>query len=284
MTEPRQDKDNEIKQETETDVCLKNVGPSTPISAALSKNQLKKVKNREKRLHHFAEKKKRERHFRKEKKTNKCKLGQQEKVAIAERLRSAFNTAPKVVIDCQYDARMSIKEQNRLSHQIRRAYSANRACDTPLHLILANLSENGEFFQICCKNNDGFADYAIDRREECVKDLFPAEELVYLSPDSPNVLTEFSSDKVYVIGGLVDETISKNVSLTFSKSNNITTARLPIAEYFVAEKGSGTYKKVLAINQVFGIILKWYETKDWVKALSVGIPERTGFRPKTCSS
>jgi hypothetical protein len=41
----------------------------------------------------------------------------------------------------------------------------------------------------------------------------------------------------------------------------------------------GTFKKVLTVNQVFDIILTWYRSKDWVKAISAGLPERTGLVP-----
>ena len=33
-------------------------------------------------------------------------------------------------------------------------------------------------------------------------DLFPREQLVYLSPDSPNIMTKYEHDVVYVLGGI----------------------------------------------------------------------------------
>ncbi|XP_076365760.1 tRNA methyltransferase 10 homolog A-like [Tachypleus tridentatus] len=39
--------------------------------------------------------------------------------------------------------------------------------------------------------------------------LFRREELIYLSPDSPHVLTDLNPEVVYVIGGLVDETVKR---------------------------------------------------------------------------
>jgi tRNA (guanine9-N1)-methyltransferase len=247
----------------------------------LSKNKFRKQRNYEKTLLNRQLKRQKERELRKEKKLNNS-LHNDEKLAIIKRLKDALDVAPKIVIDCQFDNRMSQKEQNRLAAQLRRAYASNKACLNPVHLILCSLSENSEFFKLCCNKNEGFANYALDRREESVKDCLscPSDQIVYLSPDSPNVLSELDPLKVYVIGGLVDETTNTNISLTFSNQNNFATAKLPIDEYFVAEKGSGTFKKVLTINQVFDILLEWYKTKDWIKAISVGLPERTGFVPR----
>ena len=42
---------------------------------------------------------------------------------------------------------------------------------------------------------------------------FKPDEIVYLSPDSDQVLQSVDADKVYVLGGLVDEHIQK-VSIT----------------------------------------------------------------------
>ena len=44
---------------------------------------------------------------------------------------------------------------------------------------------------------------------ECFTRVFPPERLVYLSPDSPNVLTEYSQDDVYILGALIDKRIPK---------------------------------------------------------------------------
>ena len=55
--------------------------------------------------------------------------------------------------------------------------------------------------------------------------LAPTIVLVFCSE---NILTEVSTSRVYILGGLVDESVTKNLTLVKSISWNFTTARLPI--------------------------------------------------------
>jgi tRNA (guanine9-N1)-methyltransferase len=52
--------------------------------------------------------------------------------------------------------------------------------------------------------------------------------------------------------------------------SGIRTARLPIGRYLA----SLPTRKVLTVNQVFDILVKWVETKDWEQALYSVIPKR----------
>ena len=45
--------------------------------------------------------------------------------------------------------------------------------------------------------------------EKSPEDLFQSEDLIYLSPDSKNILTSLDASKIYVIGGIVDGTVKK---------------------------------------------------------------------------
>uniref|UniRef100_A0A673LPA5 tRNA (guanine(9)-N(1))-methyltransferase n=1 Tax=Sinocyclocheilus rhinocerous TaxID=307959 RepID=A0A673LPA5_9TELE len=85
-------------------------------------------------------------------------------------------------------------------------------------------------------------------------------------------------DKVYILGGLVDETIQKKISYTRAKELGVRTARLPIDEYMVKRPNPKNFhSKILAINQVFEILLTFRDIKDWTNALAAGIPPGKGY-------
>jgi Trm5-related predicted tRNA methylase len=66
-------------------------------------------------------------------------------------------------------------------------------------------------------------------------DLFPREELIYLSPDAEKELEAIESDKVYIIGGIVDRVheprISKFASFETANSDGVEARKLPLDTY-----------------------------------------------------
>uniref|UniRef100_K7F615 tRNA (guanine(9)-N(1))-methyltransferase n=1 Tax=Pelodiscus sinensis TaxID=13735 RepID=K7F615_PELSI len=109
----------------------------------------------------------------------------------------------------------------------------------------------------------------MDTTPESYLDLFPVERIVYLTPDSENALRDVDPHKVYVLGGLVDETIQKERSLQQAQGHALQTARLPIAEYMVRNANARNYhSETLAINQA---------TRSWPEALKAAVPPGKGY-------
>jgi len=116
----------------------------------------------------------------------------------------------------------------------------------------------------------------------------PQESVVYLTADSEEELTELKAEETYIIGGICDHNrykvddhfplslissqpiLMQNLCLNKAKESGVRTARLPIGRYLA----SLPTRKVLTVNQVFEILLKWVETKDWEEALYAVIPKR----------
>ncbi|TFK43841.1 guanine-1-methyltransferase-domain-containing protein [Crucibulum laeve] len=96
------------------------------------------------------------------------------------------------------------------------------------------------------------------------------KKVVYLTADSEDELTELKADEIYIIGGICDHNRYKNLCLNKAKASGIRTARLPIGRYLA----SLPTRKVLTVNQVFEILLKWVETKDWEESFYSVIPKR----------
>lgn len=198
-----------------------------------------------------------------------------------QRLRDAM--APdaqclNVALDLTMAAVQSDKELHKLANQTRRMYGINLDCETPAHLHLTGMEKGGRLEKVLTRYCEGFENYVISKAAAPHGTHFAKERLVYLTPDSPNPLLELHPDKVYVIGGLVDEHILKNFTLDKAETVGIATARLPITE--MAHKISDKPKsanQVLAPNQVFQILLRFWSSRDWVSALEGNLPVRKGY-------
>uniref|UniRef100_H2Y7H3 tRNA (guanine(9)-N(1))-methyltransferase n=1 Tax=Ciona savignyi TaxID=51511 RepID=H2Y7H3_CIOSA len=108
-------------------------------------------------------------------------------------------------------------------------------------------------------------------------EIFNKEKLIYLSPDAETALSSVDCGKVYVIGGLVDETVCKKLTLDAATERGICTRRLPIQEFMRKSGRHKNYSTVFAINQVFDILLNYFATRDWTDALSAAVPPRKGY-------
>ncbi|XP_039946973.1 tRNA methyltransferase 10 homolog B [Hirundo rustica] len=196
----------------------------------------------------------------------------------AERLLEARAAGPRLCVDLGVGGSMTEKESGRLASQIRRLYGANRRAARPFWLCLTEFAAGTPIYEQCFRMNDGFAGYLMDTTPESYLDLFPLETIVYLTPDSENVLEDIDPDKVYVLGGLVDESIHKQLTLRRAREQSLQTARLPIREYMVKAPNARNYhSETLAINQVFDILSTYYETRSWPAALRAGVSSGKGY-------
>ena len=195
-----------------------------------------------------------------------------------ERARQSLIDGQKIAIDFSYEKLMSYKELCKLAGQIRRLYGSNLKFLKPFHICLTSVSIDSPLLAVCRQQNDGFDNYLLDIEQKSPLDLFGRGDIVYLSPDAKTVLTDIDPNSVYVIGGLVDHQILRETTTSSAESSSVRTARLPIDEYMEFSTGKRhTNKRVLAVNQVVDILLKYVETSDWQVALSHGVPKRTGL-------
>ncbi|XP_051924643.1 tRNA methyltransferase 10 homolog B isoform X6 [Hippocampus zosterae] len=200
------------------------------------------------------------------------------KAAIRERLAEARVSGLKVCVDLSMSHRMSDKETSRLAAQLRRLYGSNRRASKPFRLFLTGLREDSRLLAECVRMNDGFLDYALERTEQSCLDVFPAESVVYLSPDAQEALERVDGDTVYVLGGLVDESVQKALSLSRAEELGVRAARLPIDEHMrKTPNAKNFHSKILAVNQVFDILLAAYHTGSWTLALDKCFPRSKGY-------
>lgn len=173
----------------------------------------------------------------------------------------------RIAIDLSFDDLMSDRDIHKLLKQVQRTYSINRRAKHPVQFYLTSFGGRSKTILEEIKCNYGNWDVHI--KAEPYSDVFSQEEVVYLTSDSPNVLSEVDESKAYIIGGLVDHNHHKGLCYELAVQRGIAHAQLPITE-FVKLKS----RKVITVNQVFEILLVFTETKDWREAFFKVIPAR----------
>ncbi|XP_065596713.1 tRNA methyltransferase 10 homolog B [Cyrtonyx montezumae] len=253
------------------------LGP--PGEAPCSRNVLRKRRRWERVLAARRRRRPQERERSRARRPEGRGAARQRGVALAEeRLLEARAAGPRLCVDLGVADRMTAKETSRLAAQIRRLYGANRQSERPFWLCLTEFVAGSPIHRECIRMNDGFSGYLMDTTPESYLDLFPLDAIVYLTPDSENVLEDIDPKKVYVLGGLVDESIHKNLTLRRAQEQSLQTARLPIREYMVKSKNTKNYhSETLAINQVFDVLSTYYKTQSWPDALKAGVSSGKGY-------
>ncbi|KAL8202872.1 UNVERIFIED_CONTAM: hypothetical protein K2H54_028304 [Gekko kuhli] len=266
------------------DVSCENVRSQFPGNeTGCSRNVLRKQRNWEKIISAKKRKRKHERERRKAKlaedRDPAPQLSKRDLKGITrERLLGAKETGPRLCVDLSMTTHMTKKEISRLAAQIRRLYGSNKKSQKPFWLYLTGFVQNSPIAEECLRMNDGFSNYLINVTPESYLDLFPFETIVYLTPDAEEALEDVDPHKVYILGGLVDESIQKRLTFQNAQKRHLQTSRLPIQEYMVKKVNAKNYHSTtLAINQVFDALSIYYETKSWAEALKAAVSPGKGY-------
>ncbi|MES1905229.1 MAG: tRNA methyltransferase 10 [Paramarteilia canceri] len=144
-------------------------------------------------------------------------------------------------------------------------YSLNRHLQAPIHFHLTSFNA-----EMAVRFAPDIQKWDVHRHMESAFEIFNKDDIVYLSPDSDTLLDTIDDSKIYVIGGIIDHTVEKNISLDCANNANVQTARLPIKENLPLFKNSC----VLTVNQVFKILLDRFHDKSWTDVFEENIPKR----------
>ncbi len=123
--------------------------------------------------------------------------------------------------------------------------------------------------------HDGYKNWDAHFHSEAYEEVLDKKQVVYLSSESENVLTELEEGKFYVIGGLVDHNNHKGLCHRLAVEKGVSHARLPIDEYI-----SMKTRRVLTIDHVFAILAAVSAGKSWKEAFMSILPARKGAETK----
>merc|ERR1712227_548814 len=152
-------------------------------------------------------------------------------------------------------------------------FGFNKVSRDPFHLVFCNT-----VVDTWTPYHQGFKMYIerdhvpITMTEKSYLELYPKNELVYLTPDSPNELEYFDANKKYIIGGIVDKKMILPLTYAKAKKEGIATCKLPLDRHVI---GGVNMAKPLTINQMFNILLHMKDSPyDWQKAFETWVPKR----------
>ncbi|ESO99279.1 hypothetical protein LOTGIDRAFT_56667, partial [Lottia gigantea] len=182
-----------------------------------------------------------------------------------ERICESLMNGPHCVVDMGFENLMEEREVKNTISQLINACSHNKHCAEPFHLTFTDL-EKDKYSHIQLSH---YLPKCYIKTEANFMDIFPSENLIYLTPDSPNEMKVYDPEAIYIIGGMVDLSSRGAVTLAKAKKLQIRTARFPIDRYLLWEKGS----KYLTLNQVFSILHTIKDSGDWLQAFR-HIPQR----------
>ena len=141
---------------------------------------------------------------------------------------------PHIVFDCQWEGMLQHREVADTAEQFIYICGIKRfKKEDFIFPYFCNFKRGGRFEQEL-KLRTAMTD--LDQMkciitESSYLDIFSRKNLVYLSPNSPNIYIHNPND-VCVIGGLVDRSTTENLSYACAKEHGIRHARLPLKEYF----------------------------------------------------
>ncbi|KAF9238810.1 guanine-1-methyltransferase-domain-containing protein [Melanogaster broomeanus] len=193
----------------------------------------------------------------------------------------------RVVIDLGFDELMSDKEINSLTSQLAYTYSTNRRSTHSFSSLLFTSLNGRTKERLDAMNEAGYRRWSktewweegydhlwtepspsIEQTHRQDDDAIRAT-VVYLTADSEEELLELKEGETYIIGGICDHNRYKSLCLNKAIDSRIRHARLPIGRYIALAT-----RKVLTVNQVFEILLKWIDTRNWEEAFWAVIPKR----------
>ncbi|XP_064457285.1 tRNA methyltransferase 10 homolog A-like [Ornithodoros turicata] len=174
----------------------------------------------------------------------------------------------KIAIDLSLDHHMTDRERMKCLKQLQRCYSLNRRAPDPVQLFLTGMGGSFKSHKVAI---NGFDNWDVHFSDADHAACFGKENVVYLSSESPNELSDLEEGKAYVIGGLVDHNRCRGLCHKLAEEQGIQHARLPIDSNLVLKT-----RKVLTIDQVFLILLKVTQGLDWKDAFLETIPQRKG--------
>lgn len=183
-------------------------------------------------------------------------------------LEKRFARGQRIAIDMSFTQKQGLKEVRSLAFQVCQSYFSMKTApvDVAIHLT----SYEGPVFVELEKMRADL--WVCGRHPRLLEEVFADEldNLVYLSPDAEEVLETIDPSKIYVIGGIIDNTEESFVSKSRAFGLKVKSVKLDLDSV----PNIGRYRKSLNVNAVFDILVQSIALGSVKEGIKAGLPSR----------
>ena len=182
-------------------------------------------------------------------------------------IREFHEWGQPLVIDLSFIKNMSMQQAKSLFYrEVNFSFKFNEESREPFVIYLTNFDPKCPKCSLFRKatRTSSEDDFPVVVTQKSYLDLFPQQNLLYLTPDSKNDLIHYNANDVYIIGGIVDDagsSLYKNprsvpYTLSAAKKEGIRHARLPM-------KRTLGISNELNVDHCVAIMADFKYSKDW---------------------
>lgn len=159
---------------------------------------------------------------------------------------------PRLALDFSYQELMPPTDYTGVATQLHHIYMANQQHQMPFDLWLCNLPTGSRLRDRIATVAPGlFLPTSLcNVTGRSFLDVFPSEQLIYLSPDAEETIGEFDQNAVYILGGFVDRNDNRPESLRKANELGIRSMRLPIDQHVIWKEDCNRNLPCLSVFQM----------------------------------
>lgn len=177
--------------------------------------------------------------------------------------RLTCDVDPKIIFDCSFSREATLRENIEAGKQLIYCFGINRSHRSPFILHYCGINFKSELWKSLERGIPTIRKdpLPLQIHKEDVIDIFPKEKLVFLTPESPNILKEYNPDDHYVINAINQRGIKKPLMLAKAKKYNLRTAHLPLESF-----RRGGIIKGIPLDQLLRVMLEIKFNRNWNQA------------------
>eukprot|EP00892_Ulva_mutabilis_P012534 jgi/Ulvmu1/9653/UM054_0085.1 len=186
-----------------------------------------------------------------------------------------------VIIECSFQHGRSERhlELRSLARQLVNVHALSK--NHPIPCNVAATGVDASLREACQRLSPG--KWNINFYKDSMPALLPphsSSKVIALSPDATNVLDRVQPGDVFLIGGIIDRTPHKYVSLLYAHEHGLKASKLPIQDNITVQ-GEGSMNAkwfLLNVDHVVHSLLEYVAHGDWRRAFDTVLPARKRTR------